>query len=157
MVAVHGGAPDDPIATMQNIKRRTTVFMVAPACRPAALCGILGLVKRSGASFPRALSKCATICRSSAAQRASAVAKLQRSREPFVGCASCGQPGESPVEHRWTARKRPSNRLFLLSFFEADPVHEKALAKRRGPYYAWCSSGTSTQDVVDFDLQALSG
>jgi len=85
-----------------------------------------------------------------------AVANLQRSREPFVGRETCGQSGESSVEHTWMHRKRGSNRLFLLSFFEALPVHEKGLAKRGGPYYAWCSSGTSTQDIVDFDLEALS-
>jgi hypothetical protein len=92
----------------------------------------------------------------SSGEPASDVAKLQRGCEPFVGSHSCGQPGESPVEHRWMPRKRPSNRLFLLSFFGSVSVHEKALAKRRMPYYAWCSSGTSTQDVVDFDLKALS-
>src|SRR6202521_5464403 len=50
-------------------------------------------------------------------------------------------------------RKMVSSRLFLLSFFDPPSVHQKALAKWRTPYYAWCSSGTSTQDVVDFDLQ----
>ena len=87
------------------------------------------------------------------ATREGAVANLQRSREPFVGRRTCGQSGESSVEHRWMHWKRASNRLFLLSFFEALPVHEKGLAKRGRPYYAWCSSGTSTQDIVDFDLE----
>ena len=36
-------------------------------------------------------------------------------------------------------------------------MHQIALAKRPPPYYAWCSSGTSTQDVVDFDLQEETG
>ena len=54
-------------------------------------------------------------------------------------------------------RKRASNRLFLLSFFDLVPVHQKGLAKRPLPYYALCSAGTSTQDVVDFDLQQKSG
>ena len=36
-------------------------------------------------------------------------------------------------------------------------MHQIALAKRPPPYYAWCSAGTSTQDVVDFDLQEETG
>ena len=86
-----------------------------------------------------------------------AVAKPQRFREPFVGSVFCGQSGESPVEQKWMRWKLPANRLFLLSFFRPVPVHEKDLAKRRLPYYAWCSSSSSTQDVVGFDSKALSG
>ena len=85
------------------------------------------------------------------------VAKLQRPAEPFVGCGFCGQTGECAVERRWTSAKQPSNRLFLLSFLDPLSVHEIALAKCGVPYYAWYSPGTSTQDVVDFDSQALSG
>ena len=43
---------------------------------------------------------------------------------------------------------------FCCRFSTPFLVHQKGLAKRPAPHYAWCSSGTSTQDVVDFDLQA---
>src|SRR6185369_1665186 len=49
--------------------------------------------------------------------------------------------------------KRSPNRLFLLSFSEGFTVHQIALAKCPSPYYALCSAGTSTQALVDSDLQ----
>ena len=75
--------------------------------------------------------------------------------------SSAGLPVDKPVNMRWNVLGYAANGacrgLFLLSFFDPSLVHQKALAKRRPPYYAWCSSGTSTQDVVDFDLQEETG
>jgi hypothetical protein len=85
------------------------------------------------------------------------VAKLQR-----AGNRSSARPAvDETVNMRWNEREHAANGrrngLFLLSFFDPSVVDQKALAKRCSPYYALCSSGTSTQDVVDFDSQEKTG